>query len=498
MCSTNIEIFNRKCVLKLKKPLHGMIDAHAYHSGLDTWSPGLVYVDSTGELRSLEDIVLPSTLLQEMFTVELGCVFVVGNTKMYNSNKGTLRSLGIDEVPSLIINSTSDMEFAHLDGYEGKIIQCDESKAFSGWAKQIEDTEMAVSLNPLRLFPLFSYDPRRYRLPDAKYPGCSFCEKWDRPFERVVGCGDNGIWLGFCMNPSLGFRPFDELCENLEAFYKKSAENNVPILANCASNGIAACNVKNYNDFDQTKCNARSKSNIYSGEKMIFDDPDLDHFYRNYGHPKNWVPVLKEFPDLRLCFAGFGGTNTWQYLSEREWMDEESDEMPGKDWIEWIVELTRYKNVYADVSGLNIYDSFVRIALLAVLDFAKNEDENFKHLKYKLIFGSGWYTQFLGMIDVGYASYCREFKRLFEAIDESGELWERVSLINPWNFYALSDGKINKIHDALAKNINGTVDCDMLKKMKSVFDGSKKNVGLVKYIKDRNEEDPIPTMDPPT
>jgi hypothetical protein len=86
-----------------------------------------------------------------------------------------------------------------------------------------------------------------------------------------------------------------------------------------------------------------------------------------------------------------------------------------------------------------------------------------------------------------YHGYCGEIKRVFDAIDESGKLWERVSLINPWNFYALGD-KVGDIHDELGK-IDG-VDKKMLKKMKEVFDGSDSGDGLIKYVSGRNEKDP--------
>jgi hypothetical protein len=88
-----------------------------------------------------------------------------------------------------------------------------------------------------------------------------------------------------------------------------------------------------------------------------------------------------------------------------------------------------------------------------------------------------------------YDGYCTEFKDFFDTVDCTGELWERVSLLNPWNFYALGD-KINDIHDELEKSADGLLDRPMLEKMKGVFDGSDKTEGLAKYISNRNAEDP--------
>ncbi len=51
-----------------------------------------------------------------------------------------------------------------------------------------------------------------------------------------------------------------------------------------------------------------------------------------------------------------------------------------------------------------------------------------------------------------YGSYCREFKKLFDKADKdgNGELWEYVSLLNPWSFYGLSKDKIDKIRRELS------------------------------------------------
>jgi hypothetical protein len=364
---------------------------------------------------------------------------------------------------------------------------------------------------------LFSYDPRRYSFPNENLFGDKGCEAWDKTFARIVGSNDsingiNKIWLGFCMNPTLGFRPFDEFCEHLPRFYNKCVNDNIPILASCTPGGITTHEAKLYKDFKQKERSERSEerhkmilreglsshqgisfgSNMYCGKERVVRDAGLDDFYKNYGHPRNWIPVLKYFPDLRLCFAGFGGNSVWQHIFPPEWAAD--GEAPGREWIACIIKLTRYKNVYADISGLNIYDPVIRLALLHILDVIQGGHEESKHLKYKLIFGSDWYLTHLMDLSnkVDYSSYCDEFKKVFYEADRSGELWERVSLINPWNFYALSGDKINKIYDELTKNISGEVNREMLEKMKSVFDGSEEvEVGLVNYVSNRNGENPI-------
>lgn len=342
-----------------------------------------------------------------------------------------------------------------------------------------------MAFNPYRLLPLFSYDPRRYRLSGGAN-GEKGLGTWKEPFARIIGHGDSAegiskIWIGFCMNPSLGFRPFDEFCEHLPVFYKECEEHNIPILAYCVPGGITTHEAAYYPDRSSERMN-RSKdrhkiifekglssckdeelcSARYAGMESVVDDTDLDNFYMNYGHPRNWIPALEYFPNLRLCLAGLGGNSEWRLAN---WSCNGTP-LPSRLWIRCIIKLTaKYKNVYADISGLNIYDETIKNGFLKMLYLIQDdENDEFKHLKHKLIFGSGGYLTYLTDVSDGgksvdglntvrhtYSNYCREVKKVFDMADKggNGEFWKYVSLINPLNFYAISENTINKIHDEL-------------------------------------------------
>jgi len=428
------------------------------------------------------------------------------------------------DIPSLIIVPTMDMELAHIDGYDGEFIyqqdeetgkvfykkygqgrvylNDDDALMFQNWKRQISDMEAAAVANPLRLFPLFSYDPRRYRLAseDTAKNGLG---TWKEPFARIVGHGDTAdgvkkIWLGFCMNPNLGFRPFDEFCEHLPRFYRECEKNDIPILAHCTPGGITTYEAAYYSDDlddrvdkNRDRCNVILEeglsscqndelcSYMYYGGESVLDERygGLDYFYMNHGHPRNWIPVLEYFPDLRLCFAGFGGNSEWR-LADWYGTGDDGEPLPTREWVRCIIKLTaKYKNVYVDISGLNIYDKGVRDGFLEMLDLIQDdENEDFKYLKQKLIFGSGWNLTYLTDVSDGgknasgmntmrhsYSNYCREFKNLFDMAnqrDEKGSLWEDVSLINPWNFYALSKNKINEMYELLTDNSCGDKNYD--------------------------------------
>jgi len=451
-----------------------------------------------------------------------------------------------NNVPSLVVASTMDMEFAHRAGYEGREIPFDDTSAFQAWKEQIANTETAVISNPLRLFPLFSYDPRRYRyFGKSREPRPHNHGIWSDPFSRIVGCKDSDsknrkIWLGFCMNPQFGFRPFDELCEHLPHFYKKCMDDNIPILAHCAPEGVTTHEATFYRDFDNDNIRKRIKENEkrhdmlkkrlptspgdvhrssrYRGIESVVRDADLNHFYMNYGHPRNWIPVLEYFPKLHLCLSGFGGNSEWQHKTMREWAksdickDKKCEEcerknvgrkcvyaedakLPTRQWIRCIIKLIgKYNDVYTDISGLNIYNDDVRSGLDKLLRMVHSGHEGCKHLRDKLIFGSDWYFTYLTDVSMGnssvphnYNNYCRKFKALFSEVDDTGKFWERVSLINPWSFYALSDGddenknRIKKMYTELTKLVkNNETQTTMLDDMyNKVFNG---DGGLIKYV----------------
>jgi putative chitinase len=510
-----------------KPKIYGMIDGNACINSAYTLPMTCGYIDNGGTFRVIPRMVIDNNLKgvikkdDHRTTTGVGNALVGLNTKMYNGKMLKLPDKKIDEknIPSFVIASTMDTELAHLDGYSGIFIKRDISPTES-WVDQIKKADEATLANPLRLFPLFSYDPRRYRWPVGYHPAQRYprpdldglvgeegCGSWKEPFAHIIGHDRTDseikkIWIGFCMNPFLGFRPFDELCKYIPEFYKECEGAGIPILANCALNGVVTheANVRGYREFNRKALTVRLKkmeergkkycTGHYYGKERVVDDNKLDYFYRNYGHPKNWVPVLEHCPKLRLCLAGFGGNSEWQRKEIREWATVTPGNSDGvkslpREWIRCIIRLTaKYKNVYADVSGLNIDNPDIKSGLQKMLRLIHNGHPDFEHLKYKLIFGSDWY--FAGR---DYGDYCSNVKELFCDIDGKGnswELWERISLINPLVFYALYDNsknkvkidKIEKIHDVLKKNTRGNAKA-MLEKMKNVLH---ENGELVRYV----------------
>jgi hypothetical protein len=105
-------------------------------------------------------------------------------------------------------------------------------------------------------------------------------------------------------------------------------------------------------------------------------------------------------------------------------------------------------------------------------------DNPFKHLMNKLIFGSDWYLTYLTPIakNAKYGKYCNAFKDLFDEVDRTGELWEHVSLLNPWKCYSLSMKKfedMRKILPNLAREmrvgLKSGAEYETFKKLKELY-----------------------------
>jgi len=517
---------NTKATATVTPKIYGIIDAHAHHSAANTLPAKYGLIDKDGILKlkyrtnlDTDKILVDGKDISKLSTEDIGNFLVELNTKMYNSSTqipvaGTSNK---KDIPSLVITSTMDMGLA---GYNGARVNMLEAPV-QCWYDQIEETKAAVVANPLRLFPLFSYDPRRYWCQSPykrplKYVRFEDREQWDYPFAYIIGHDDptpDRIWLGFSMNPQLGFRPFDEYCEYLPNFYEECADRDIPIIAHCAPEGVITSLSETYDDFDaknymgrEEKSTARGRqnregvlrSNMYCGiEKGVSTDPKQNHFYRNYGHPRNWIPVLKHCYDLRLCLTHFGGNSEWGHPSMDQWIkvkDHERHQLPPmREWIRCIIKLTKYyKDVYVDISGLNINAPKIRIGLQKMLRLIKRGHDDFKHLKYKLIFGSDWYFTYLtntnkSKIEHNYGKYCNDFKGLFMGVDQDGELWKHVSLINPWHFYALSDKKFEAVRSVLPRLASEIkVSSPPQGVINAIYDVLKKDGGLGKDIPDKN------------
>lgn len=99
------------------------------------------------------------------------------------------------------------------------------------WPQQLRRTERAAISHPLRLLPMYHYEPRRY----IKENGAA-------PFKQLVVNG--GVYIGFKMYTSQGYMPNEDTAKGsatanvTKNFFSKCAAQKISIMAHCTPAGF--------------------------------------------------------------------------------------------------------------------------------------------------------------------------------------------------------------------------------------------------------------------
>jgi predicted TIM-barrel fold metal-dependent hydrolase len=127
-----------------------------------------------------------------------------------------------------------------------------------------------------------------------------------------------------------------------------------------------------------------------------------------YNDPKNWIPVLNVYPNLRLDIAHFGGSEWGKYLSLTI----------QRNWVTDVIKIiTTYKNAYTDFSYT--FSNKTYFDGLKTLLLSNPEASN------KILFGSDYYMVFL---EGGYGDMMKSWASL------RPDLYDKLCRTNPKNF----------------------------------------------------------------
>lgn len=152
-----------------------------------------------------------------------------------------------------------------------------------------------------RVIPFCACDPRRVGMMD-----------------EVKRCVEDLGFRGIKLYPPLGFRPDNEIL--FEKLYEYCVQKDLPVMAHCSRGGVREA-------FMSDQMQARLTS------------------------PDAWRDVLKEYPDLRVCLAHFGGEQDWDaYLAPSHRRQRIKDD---DNWLRKILEMMRsdeYPNLWTDIS----------------------------------------------------------------------------------------------------------------------------------------------------
>jgi len=151
--------------------------------------------------------------------------------------------------------------------------------------------------------------------PFYHYEPRRWMKNWKKPFSSLVYDKTQSlseksprIFLGFKMYPSLGYNPLDEHCPNLKEYYTECAKQKIPIMTHCSPGGMYTHERRHYLGYYKTKYPWKMKCAAYSAA-IDEVEPAIQFFEENIASPLCWKPVL-DLPgcsELKLCLAHFGG-----------------------------------------------------------------------------------------------------------------------------------------------------------------------------------------------
>jgi len=193
-------------------------------------------------------------------------------------------------------------------------------KTIHSYIDQVENITGLRDKYPDRILPFFAADPNN--------PGMK------ELFLKVFSQNGKYCFFGVKVYPSLGYLPSHpglmELFEICEA-------KNIPVTAHC-SGALIHTSQKRIMDIPGYH---------YSPGKGFLNKPESASFSRRkdyaeyFNHPRNWIPVLNNFPKLRLNLAHFGGDAEWDRFLKGK----------GDNWVSRIIDLMeRYDHLYTDFS----------------------------------------------------------------------------------------------------------------------------------------------------
>lgn len=354
-----------------------------------------------------------------------------GYITYYERGDHPLPQLGMDEQPSGMFEKNKEaIKSAGLPGiyYNEKkapvrmsvqavpfLLNDAETDRYEQWKTQLAETEFAMLANPLKLLPLFHYDPRRWQVA-SNPPGNT------HPFEQV---GESGLYLGFKMYTAQGYQPYDvDRLPIMSEFYARCSTERIPVMNHCTPNGAPTFDRDQYIHFTHPM-----DSSEFRMKKLDAGGNALKYFNDNFVSPKAWEKVLENHPTLRICLAHFGaGTDL------------------GLQWFDEIVRLIKnYPYVYADISS-SMADPKHKERFQAHFKdcYEKEMKTPESTVRERILFGTDWYMTLLDGVD--YPEYFNNTKTFLDSFDN--DLWFQMTQVNPYDFYRL-DEQIERI----AKNI---------------------------------------------
>lgn len=289
-----------------------------------------------------------SKLLEEIEYIEEKNIPITGEDNLGQrgivdvlKNRKLLRCKNMEEVYDYYVKKFSLTQYSEfgLDDKE-QLVTALMMDLESGWEitvrknmrQQIEELKALSQKKPV--LPFFPIDPRR--------EGITGDFNLYRLFLEAFTPIDNSFF-GVKVYPGLGFLPSDY---RLLPIFEICQDKCIPILTHCGGESVTT----DHGEIDAFRLDVPVQ---IKGKRRQDVAEQLNH-------PKEWIPVLEKFPNLKLNFGHFGGDTAW----------EDYDKFGKNEKVKTIMDLmSKYNHVYADFSW-NLIDSSLFSIYKTVLELS--------------------------------------------------------------------------------------------------------------------------------
>jgi Amidohydrolase len=430
---------------------------------------------------------------------------------------------------------------------------------YETWSQQLFRTERATLKHPLRLLPMYHYEPRRY----VKGGG-------NAPYSQLVVNG--GVYIGFKMYTSQGYMPKEDTAKGAavggvtKPFFAKCAAQKISIMAHCTPAGFYTHHRDLYYDLASA---GTAKAYIPPGKKEARETDRRRYFQQKFVHPEAWRPVLQDNSQLYLCLAHFASDKVlWkddpadldkptltaaeryaveagmaQFNSDRKswgriwrgikdpkdlldayWNEKSpyggkarpsfdaNGTMYEKGWIRSIVELCQqYPNFYTDISYLPLVSELERSDYdpakhlthywMVLAEILKRKP----YMKDKIMFGTDWYMILLEPVHYRewFDNTIKSLKKVQDYLGIKHDLFHQFAIVNPIRFYRLDElgGQLKaNLEKKIASTLQGPEKTKAMKELKQnyrTWKRIKEGPGTLKEMIAEVKNGPLPfTLNP--
>jgi predicted TIM-barrel fold metal-dependent hydrolase len=246
-----------------------------------------------------------------------------------------------------------------------------------GYEQQLEGLLEVKKKNPDTCLPFVFIDPRM----GTPLQNRDFVKKY-------IDKGFKGIKL----YPSLGYYPYDP---GLELVYKYAVENNLPVMTHCSRGGIYYNDTLSLQQLHSISMLPQVNSILHKpGTPAVkreynFTSGPTKEFKNNFLDPENYVDVLLKFPQLKLCFAHFGGD-----LGELDVKVKDANAWTWYDKIKKLINDPRFPNVFTDISyslyntdNMKLFKEDLRVDPAADPEVQACQ----QHMRSRILFGTDFF-----------------------------------------------------------------------------------------------------------